>query len=359
MMDRRLGGTTLALVLLACGIAGPAGAATREFASSFEPSDAQPTWVDTAERASGVTGPERPGIPGNVTDTVVAMRASGENADGGEGKENLVDGSPDSKWLAFDPDGWVELELAEPATIVRYALTSANDHAERDPRDWTLKGSNDGSSWTTLDTPLRRESGRARRDEGVRLRQHGRVRALPARHHPQRRRRRDPARRAAAVQRAAQPAARAGHALDGGQRPARRLQRQAGRRLHGPAGAALRRPTRGRGPRVLLQQGLRRRRAGPAEDEPVLRHLSRLPARRPRVPEHVRGGRPALHGRHLPERPRRPRSARREAQPSRPGCLQDAVHEPVELQALAHRRGRGRQDRRPHPRRVRQPARHP
>src|SRR5690606_12854753 len=27
-----------------------------------------------------------------------------------------------------------------------------NDHAERDPRDWTLKGSADGKEWTTLDT---------------------------------------------------------------------------------------------------------------------------------------------------------------------------------------------------------------
>ena len=92
MMDRRLGGTTLALVLLACGIAAPAGAATREFASSFEPSDTPPTWVDTAERASGVTGRTRPGIPGNIMDKVVDVRASGENADGGEVKENLVDG---------------------------------------------------------------------------------------------------------------------------------------------------------------------------------------------------------------------------------------------------------------------------
>ncbi|MDP9134212.1 MAG: GH92 family glycosyl hydrolase, partial [Actinomycetota bacterium] len=44
------------------------------------------------------------------------------------------------------------LELAEPVAVVHYALTSANDAAERDPRDWTLQGSNDGQTWTTLDT---------------------------------------------------------------------------------------------------------------------------------------------------------------------------------------------------------------
>ena len=149
-MYRRVRWTTLALLLMAGALAAPAQAAPT-FSSSFEPADPQPTWTDTAERAQGVTGPDRPGIPGNVTDTVVAMDARGENGPG-EVKENLVDGSPDSKWLDFNPTSWVELELAEPVNVVRYALTSANDAPARDPRDWTLQGSSDGITWTTLDT---------------------------------------------------------------------------------------------------------------------------------------------------------------------------------------------------------------
>ena len=151
-MPYRVRWTTLALVVGALALATPASAASPSFSSSFEPSDPQPAWTDTAERAQGVTGPARPGIPGNVTDTVVAMKASGENANSGEVKENLVDGSADSKWLVFERTGWVELELAEPVTIVRYALTSANDAPARDPRDWTLQGSDDGQTWKTLDT---------------------------------------------------------------------------------------------------------------------------------------------------------------------------------------------------------------
>ena len=151
-MPYRVRWTTLALVVGALALATPASAASPSFSSSFEPSDPQPAWTDTAERAQGVTGPSRPGIPGNVTDTVVAMKASGENANSGEVKENLVDGSADSKWLVFERTGWVELELAEPVTIVRYALTSANDAPARDPRDWTLQGSDDGQTWKTLDT---------------------------------------------------------------------------------------------------------------------------------------------------------------------------------------------------------------
>ncbi|MBN0046821.1 GH92 family glycosyl hydrolase [Streptomyces actuosus] len=136
-----------------------APAAARSFASSFEAGDPAPDWlstVDTAadggKRASGVDGGDSTGIPGNVNDHVTAVRASGENTGAGEVKENLVDGEPGTKWLTFEPTGWAELDLDKPQKIVTYALTSANDHAERDPQDWTLKGSMDGSDWKTLDT---------------------------------------------------------------------------------------------------------------------------------------------------------------------------------------------------------------
>ncbi|WP_081241269.1 GH92 family glycosyl hydrolase [Streptomyces viridosporus] len=133
--------------------------ADREFASSFESGDPAPDWLNTVDttrrggkRASGVDGGYSTGIPGNVTDHVTDVRASAENTGGGEVKENLVDGEPGTKWLAFAPTGWVEFDLDAPVETVRYALTSANDHAERDPRDWTLKGSADGKEWKTLDT---------------------------------------------------------------------------------------------------------------------------------------------------------------------------------------------------------------
>ncbi|MGW0732706.1 GH92 family glycosyl hydrolase [Streptomyces sp. NPDC002851] len=131
----------------------------REFSSSFEADETPPDWTDTPEttpdggkKASGVDGAYSSGIPGNVTDRVTEVRASGENAGAGEVKENLVDGEPTTKWLTFAPTGWAEFDLDEPAKVVTYALTSANDHAERDPKDFTLKGSTDGKEWKTLDT---------------------------------------------------------------------------------------------------------------------------------------------------------------------------------------------------------------
>ncbi|GAA0900794.1 GH92 family glycosyl hydrolase [Streptomyces thermoalcalitolerans] len=142
-------------------VALPAGppAADREFASSFEAGEPAPDWlntVDTAKdgskRASGVDGGYSSGIPGNVNDHVVDVRANGENTGAGEVKENLVDGEPGTKWLVFEPTGWVEFDFDKPQKIVRYALTSANDFDGRDPKDWTLKGSTDGKDWKTLDT---------------------------------------------------------------------------------------------------------------------------------------------------------------------------------------------------------------
>ncbi|NBM14650.1 GH92 family glycosyl hydrolase [Streptomyces sp. GC420] len=159
-----LAAAALALVVAIPGPAAarPAGAPTspdREFFSSFETGDPQPDWRDTVEtgpdgreRASGVNGGYSSGIPGNVTDRVTDVRASAEYAGAGEVKENLVDGEPTTKWLAFEPTAWLEFDFAAPVEVVTYALTSANDAPQRDPANWTLKGSADGEDWTTLDT---------------------------------------------------------------------------------------------------------------------------------------------------------------------------------------------------------------
>ncbi|MFF9327243.1 GH92 family glycosyl hydrolase [Streptomyces sp. NPDC014776] len=143
----------------AVALPGQSPAAGSSFSSSFEAGDAAPDWLNTVDtgadgtrRASGVDGGYASGIPGNVTDHVTDVRASGENTGAGEVKENLVDGEPSTKWLTFEPTGWAEFDLDKPQKITTYALTSANDFAERDPRDWTLKGSTDGKDWKTLDT---------------------------------------------------------------------------------------------------------------------------------------------------------------------------------------------------------------
>src|SRR3954468_19181241 len=159
-------------VLLAVGVAivlmtasAPGARAATDFFSSFESGDPAPTWESTAEtdahgnkKMSGVTGSSSPGIPGNIRDKVVAVTASAENPPG-ETAERLNDGDVNSKWLAFEPTGWVRYQLSEPVTVVEYALSSANDSAERDPRDWELQGSHAGTAWTTVDTQTGQDFG--------------------------------------------------------------------------------------------------------------------------------------------------------------------------------------------------------
>ena len=72
----------------------------------------------------------------------------------GESPENLFDGSPNSKYLTFHSEGWIQYEFANGASYIidRYVLTSANDDEKRDPKNWTFSGSNDGKNWTLLDT---------------------------------------------------------------------------------------------------------------------------------------------------------------------------------------------------------------
>ncbi|NBE56597.1 GH92 family glycosyl hydrolase [Streptomyces boluensis] len=162
---RPLAAVPVAALLLVTAAQGTTQAAPQpadgkgEFSSSFEAGQPAPTWTDTVDttpdgkkKTSGVDGAFSSGIPGNVTDRVSEVRASDENAGSGEVKENLIDGESSSKWLAFAKTAWVEYDLSEAIKVKKYALTSANDHAERDPKDWTLKGSADGKEWKTLDS---------------------------------------------------------------------------------------------------------------------------------------------------------------------------------------------------------------
>ncbi|MEV4658661.1 GH92 family glycosyl hydrolase [Micromonospora sp. NPDC049301] len=135
--------------------AAPTTAPPGTFSSSFESADPQPSASTVEVDASGkpvqanLSGSSRTGLPGSLLDQVGAVTASAENAPN-ETAAKLTDGNPATKWLAFNPTGWVTYQLTKPAAVVRYALTSADDAPTRDPRDFTLQGSTDGSTWIDL-----------------------------------------------------------------------------------------------------------------------------------------------------------------------------------------------------------------
>lgn len=87
---------------------------------------------------------------GSLAGSISAITASAENAPG-EVAANLADANPDTKWLAFAKTGWVRYQLAEARRALTWSMTSGNDEPGRDPKDVTLQGSNDGTTWTDLD----------------------------------------------------------------------------------------------------------------------------------------------------------------------------------------------------------------
>ncbi|OAB39102.1 hypothetical protein PMSD_03995 [Paenibacillus macquariensis subsp. defensor] len=89
--------------------------------------------------------PPKPTLP-----TFPKITVSGENAPSGI-KENAIDGNIETKWQTTENRGWLELNYGTPTYINSYAITSANDLKEADPKNWTLRGSNDGINWTWLD----------------------------------------------------------------------------------------------------------------------------------------------------------------------------------------------------------------
>ncbi|NLH16172.1 MAG: hypothetical protein GX455_06310 [Phycisphaerae bacterium] len=72
-----------------------------------------------------------------------------------EGVAQAFDSNQDTKWLARANKAWIAYDFPGDAAYVigAYALTTANDNTGRDPKSWTLQGSNDGGvTWTVLDT---------------------------------------------------------------------------------------------------------------------------------------------------------------------------------------------------------------
>ncbi|GAB3537148.1 hypothetical protein GCM10027403_20420 [Arthrobacter tecti] len=65
-----------------------------------------------------------------------------------------IDGNSRTKWCVIDPPAKVSWQVELPTAVVvsKYSITSANDVPARDPQSWVLNGSQDGTTWTAVDT---------------------------------------------------------------------------------------------------------------------------------------------------------------------------------------------------------------
>ncbi len=131
--------------------------------------DSPSNWGSTPEDVpSSTTQTQR--IPVPMFDRALGgtATASSENAAAGEGIAQAFDDTSETKWLAEANHAAVTYQFGQgyAHTVSLYTLTSGNDAANRDPKSWTLSGSNDGETWTPLDT---------RSDEAFEWRRHTRV----------------------------------------------------------------------------------------------------------------------------------------------------------------------------------------
>lgn len=104
-------------------------------------------------RIENIVRPER-----DVTSQGTLSVSHENTSNANENSTKLVDNNTGSKFLLFDAQLkitsglWYSLTFPNPIVLGAYTITSANDAPDRDPKDWFLQGSDDGTNWTTLDT---------------------------------------------------------------------------------------------------------------------------------------------------------------------------------------------------------------
>ncbi|MDP4536666.1 discoidin domain-containing protein [Alkalimonas collagenimarina] len=98
-------------------------------------------------------GPEVPALNHGLAYSEIRERGA---ISAGEAGAFSFDGDPQSKWLdntaipTAEEPSWVEIELPEPQAVTMLGLLSANDAPDRDPENFSLQASHDGSEWFTL-----------------------------------------------------------------------------------------------------------------------------------------------------------------------------------------------------------------
>ena len=104
-----------------------------------------------------LTDPEDDGIDG--TDGAAgnwnwtSILASSENAWTSEGAYNVFDnkvGGGDMKWCCLGPTQSIYVQFSTTYVLTHFTITSGNDTVGRDPDQWEIQGSNDGTNWTTI-----------------------------------------------------------------------------------------------------------------------------------------------------------------------------------------------------------------
>lgn len=110
------------------------------------------TGYSIPDTAANVTTVAAPGGVIDLTNFINTTVTDPYNTTGNEGLAKAVDNSAYTKYLAWANTTWVRVYLPAGGIATQYAITSANDAVERDPKNWLFQASHDGTNWTTLQT---------------------------------------------------------------------------------------------------------------------------------------------------------------------------------------------------------------
>ena len=107
----------------------------------------------TASNSDGTSG-SSPADSATPFHPMVNVATGGTAKDSGNtsGARRAFDQNTGSGWFYGGTTGWLRYDLGRTERVQRYTIHSASGLVPRDPKEWQFQGSNDGSSWTTLDT---------------------------------------------------------------------------------------------------------------------------------------------------------------------------------------------------------------
>ena len=91
----------------------------------------------------------------DLTDNGGSYAVSHTPVNNNESGAKLFDNTSSTKYCTFinaSDEVTMTYNSTQSARLTSYTITSGNDFDGRDPKNWRLEGSNNGSSWTTIDT---------------------------------------------------------------------------------------------------------------------------------------------------------------------------------------------------------------
>jgi len=113
-----------------------------------------PVWLESTAIINVLPFPDKFNLMTTVDSKVYESNKTA-TPESNEGVLKLVDNNANTKFLTARNTVSIYWEMPRPFSITQYQITLANDANDRDPRDWTLAGSNDGgATWTTIDTQV-------------------------------------------------------------------------------------------------------------------------------------------------------------------------------------------------------------